>query len=178
MKLKKLIAAGAIAGSVGLSGAASAATVDFTVDAKANSITGGDVTRGLDTVSLVAGQMFSIAADILDTWSLGNRASLVSTAEGLTSKSYTFLGATFDHGTLVGRVGDGAFFRVGTSVALAADVSGVLRLFMWDKNNWDNSGDIVASVSTSDIVPVPLPAGAPLLLAGVAGLALLRRRKA
>ena len=91
------------------------------------------------------------------------------------SRLYTLFGATFNHGTLVGRIGDGAYFAIGTLFNGAANASGVLRLFAWDINSNDNSGFVTAKI---DVAAVPLPAGAPLLLAGLAALGLLRRRKA
>ena len=72
-------------------------------------------------------------------------------------------------------IGGGAYFKIGTLFSGIAKESGVLRLFAWDINSRDNSGFITAKI---DVAAVPLPAGAPLLLAGLAALGLLRRRKA
>jgi hypothetical protein len=52
---------------------------------------------------------------------------------------------------------------------------GVLQHFAWDINSNDNSGSITANV---DVAAVPLPGGAPRLLAGLAALGLIRRRNA
>lgn len=62
--------------------------------------------------------------------------------------------------------------------------SSVLALIAFDDplgaNPFDSfvDGDsYIASVSISNVAPIPLPAGLPLLLAGLGGLALLRRSK-
>lgn len=176
MKAKKQIAAAAVAVSLLTAGMATAATVSVVVDSKLNSLAGSQLSRGLDTgVTLVAGHKFSITADPLDAWSIGtNVARHLGTADGAPStRLYTFFGQTFNHGTLVGKIGEGLFFRVGSSLLNEiANASGALKLFMWDTNFADNSGDIKV-----DIALVPLPASAPLLLAGLGGLAALRRRR-
>ena len=53
-------------------------------------------------------------------------------------------------GTLVGRIGDGNFFSIGTSFDGTAANAGVLSLFAWDSNSEDNSGDIRVTVTTPD----------------------------
>jgi hypothetical protein len=176
MTLNRLISAGALAATLGMSSAAGAATASFVVDARLNSISLTKLERGLGTVVLKTGQSFSIATDTLDTWSVGPAPAQTGNASGAQSRRfYTSFGAAFNHGTLVGRVGEGAFFAAATPEARVADVAGLLRLYMWDVNDYDNTGSITASVTT-DIAPVPLAATAPLLLAALGGLAVLRRR--
>ena len=54
-------------------------------------------------------------------------------------------------------------------------VSGTFRNFAF----WDLGGTAYTTADlTAATTPVPLPAGLPLLLAGLGGLALLRRRRA
>lgn len=49
------------------------------------------------------------------------------------------------------------------------------KLYYYD---WENGNSTLSAYSIGGVSPVPLPAGLPLLLAGLGGLALLRRRKA
>ena len=57
---------------------------------------------------------------------------------------------------------------------VAANTSG--SIFFQDQGN-DNLGVILDRVSVSEAAVVPLPASLPLILAGLGGLGLLRRRK-
>ncbi len=177
MNVRTVIAACVLAVSV--AGTASAATVSVvTVDAKINSIAKNQADNGLVAATLKKNDVFSISVDPEDLWSIGNNVSRhLGNADGAPSiNEYTFFGQSFNHGTLVGRIGTGAFFKVGTSLLnQVASASGVLRLFMWDINMADNSGSIEAQIEVS---AVPLPAGAPLLLAGLGALVVARRRKA
>lgn len=65
------------------------------------------------------------------------------------------------YGTLVGRIGNGAFFDVGTYYQGVASVSGTLNLYHGVINQYGNSGDVQATIST-----VPEPTDLALLLAG------------
>ena len=76
------------------------------------------------------------------------------------------------YGTLVGRIGNGDYFVIGSNFSGTASSAGALTLYNWDSNDGDNSGSIAAKVSL-----VPLPAGGLLLLGALGGLAAWRRRK-
>jgi hypothetical protein len=175
MKPNTFLGVLAIAASVASAGASQAATVPVEVFAKANSVV---LQNGADTgINLTAGKAFKVSVAADDLWRIGtNLPRHEGTAEGMAqSRMYNLFGASFNHGTLVGRIGEGAYFKIGTLFEGIAKNSGVLRLFAWDINYADNSGFVTAKI---DVAAVPLPAGAPLLLAGLAALGLIRRRKA
>src|SRR5262245_49167330 len=105
----------AIAFAVAATGMSQAATVSVDVYAKENSIATSNLAAGVDTgVVLTAGSKFSISAALDDVWSIGtNMLRHLGNADGAPSTHlYTFFGQTFNHGTLVGRIGDGLFFKV------------------------------------------------------------------
>ena len=175
-----------------LAGVANAGTV-FNVDAFADSWNSG-AGAGLDTgIALTAGQAFTVSAGADDLWSAGALPRW-SNANGLTGNlvatgsdesgqaAGTLIGQSFGlfdgfyYGELVGQIGSGAYFAIGTSFAGAANASGDLKLFYWDSNFGDNSGSVAADVSV-----VPEPGSVALMLAGlgiVGGLARRRARQA
>ena len=182
--IKSLIAAALL-----LAGAAQAATV-VDVDAVADSWNSG-AGAGLDTgVALTAGQTFTVTAGVDDLWSAGPlprwsnadglKGDLFATGSDesgqapgtLIGQDFGLLGA-FHYGELVGQIGGGAFFAVGTSFAGAADASGDLKLFYWDTFTGDNSGSVSATVSV-----VPEPASLALMLAGLGIVGGVARRRA
>lgn len=171
---------------------AMAATVN--VFALQNSSSGG---VGAAAGLLNAGDAFSITVNPLDLWSAGELPRW-SNADGLTGPLLatgsdeslqplnTLIGQSFGthtqallsapFGTLVGRIGGGNFFAVGTTYNGIAANSGQLELFYWDSNFSDNTDFITATVNTS---VVPLPAAAWLFVAGSLGMvAVARRRRA
>jgi hypothetical protein len=154
--------------------AAQAATVSLDVFARANS---SAMLTGAETgITLAKGQGFAVSADPDDLWRIGTKLPRhEGNADDMDqTRLYTLFGSTFNHGTLVGRIGEGAFFKIGTFFSGVAESAGVLRLFAWDINAMDNSGFITAKI---DVTAIPVPAGAPLLVAGLAALGLIRRRK-
>lgn len=164
-----------------LAAPALAATVTLDVYAKEHSSTPG---LGLATgIQVTAGTTLSISADPRDTWSLGSESPFTRTftADGVSAVapftnaygSYTQGNLTARYGTLVGRIGSGDFFVVGSFFKETVTETGELFLYAWDNNDFDNTGLIQATIST-----VPLPAGGLMLLGGLGALTVLRRRRA
>lgn len=166
--------------------------IPFTVDARANSSSGG---TGLNTgIVLVAGDAFTVTSGVNDLWSAGALPRW-SNADGLVGNLFangsdesgqptgTLIGQNWGFhgqgglsapfGTLVGQLGS-TFFALGTNFSGVAPTGGTLRLFYWDSNNGDNSGTVVANVNT--VSAVPEPSAALLLLTGLAIMTFAARR--
>jgi hypothetical protein len=177
--------------SLALAGGAAHAA-DFIVDALLNSSSGG---TGVATVSLTAGDSFSVAVDPTDLWSAGALPRW-SNANGLTGPLFatgsdesgqapgTQIGTDFGtltlgnlsapFGTLVGQIDSGDFFAIGTSFNGVAAATGTLRLFYWDSNSGDNTQFITASVTVGAI---PEPETYALMLAGLGLVGWVARRR-
>lgn len=151
-----------------LSGLAAAGTATVTVDAKANSIVDG---VAADAFLLSAGDTFSITAS--GTWQNDPNNSYQSGPDGHAFQTFSSAGQTFDIGTLIGEIGDGAFFKVGSTYAGSTATGGELKLFYWDSDAFNNSGSVIADVSA-----VPEPSNMALLAVALGAFALTRRRKA
>jgi len=144
-----------------------AGAISINVDALGNSSSGG---TGATVFNLVAGQSFSLSVSPTDLWSAGALPRW-SNANGLIGDLYatgsdesgqpagTPIGANFGiysqgnlsapFGALVGRIGAGDFFLVGTSYNGTAANSGMLQLFYWDSNNYDNAQQVTVTVDAS-----------------------------
>lgn len=189
MKPGKLLAT--LAAICGLLMAPLSQAATFDVYAKVNSSTGG---TGVDTLTFSLGDWFSVSADPGDLWSAGalprwsNADGLIGdlfatgsdesgqpagTLIGQNYGPYTKDGFTAPYGALVGRIGGSNYFLIGTSFSGQANASGVLKLFYWDENSFDNADHIAVTVTA-----VPEPGALAMLLAGfgLMGVMMARRR--
>ena len=154
-----------------VSGLAAAATNGI-VDAQANSLVGG---TAFDTgVFLTVGESFSVTANAADLWNnSGTDPTYVSNADGHSFQMGS-IGGLFDAiGSLVGEIGNGPLFHVGTSFSSLAGTQGELKLFYFDSDAWNNTGSVSVAVSA-----VPEPANIALMGLALGAFALSRRRKA
>ena len=155
----------------------------FDVFAYANSSSGGG---GVATVSLAAGQAFSVSVDPNDLWSAGalprwsNANGLVTALLATGSDesgeaagtligdnifgTWTQDGFTAAFGTLVGVIGS-SHIAIGTSFSGVAPESGVLTLYYWDSNFADNADKI-----TADVKAIPEPGTYLLMIVGLGAL--------
>jgi len=166
--------------------AAPTCRASLTVDvfAYANSSSGG---TAVNTISVTAGQLFSVLVDPNDLWNAGALPRW-SNADGLVTYLYatgsdesgqpagTLIGQPFPlwtqngftapYGALVGKIGT-SYMLIGTTwINKPSPATGTLQLMYWDSNYYDNTDKISALAAT--ILPIPEPttmlAGALLLL--------------
>ena len=188
--MKNLLVAGAIVLAT-FSAQAAVSTSTYNVDAQANSVNGG---TGLSTITLSAGESFSVLASASDLWSAGALPRW-SNANGLTSSlaatgsdesglasgtligqsfgAYTYNGFTAAFGQLVGQVGS-QYFALGTNAVGTATSAGTLNLFYWDNLGSDNVGSIAVTVA---VASVPEPETFAMLLAGLGLIGAMVRRR-
>jgi hypothetical protein len=166
---KRIVLGAALLAATGI---ACAATVNVVVDAAANSLGGG---TALDTgVFLAAGESFSISANPADLWDNSwTDPTYLSNADGHAFQS-TSLGGLYDAiGSLVGEIGNGPLFHVGTSLDGVAASAGELKFFYFDSDAFNNTGSVHVAVTA-----VPEPANLALMGLALGAFALTRRRKA
>ncbi len=126
------------------------------------------------TISLVAGQSYTVTAGINDLWSLGSLPRWCN-ADGLTGNRFatgtdesgqpagtligqnfgtvTSNGLTAPFGVLAGTINGGTPFVVGTNFSGVAATSGTLQLFCLDSGSGDNTQFITANVNVTTAVP-------------------------
>lgn len=101
------------------------------------------------TLNVSQGDQLIITVATSDTWSAGDESRL-SNADGLgPNNSY---GDTFDkysindtshyYGSLVGRIGDGDYFFIGTNFSQNVREDGILYLANWDEDFENNTGSV------------------------------------
>ena len=167
----------------------SALAVTVDVDAAGNSVNNdsGPVNGASTGVILNVGDSFSVLASITDDWQLcfghptdpdgcAVNADGKRTLDNTTFFTYTLGDLSAVVGTLVGSIGAGPYFAIGTSFSGVADVSGELKLFAWDTDSNNNNGTIAATVTKVAAIPLPT-SGALLVFAALGGLAALRRSR-
>lgn len=180
-------------GAAAFAVASSAGAADFNVNALDHCACFS--ANGLATVSLAAGQGFTVNVSATDLWSAGE-VPRWSNADGLVGDLFatgtdesgrapgTLIGQSFGNltlgnlsapfGALVGQVGSGDYFLVGTSYSGQATSAGMLKLFYWDSSNADNVGSVLASVNVS---AVPEPGTYALMFGGLAAVGFVARRR-
>jgi hypothetical protein len=195
IRMKFVTAIAGLAASLSIVTAADAAV--YVVDALTHSSDSGAGT-GLSTVTLNAGDAFTVLADLDDLWSAGALPRW-SNADGLTGDRFatgtdesgesagTLIGQDFGllniggfsapFGSLIGQIGTGpgSYRLLGANFSGTAWASGTLVLYYWDTFTGDNAGQIAADISVG-IVPEPATWAMMILGFGAAG-AMLRRRR-
>ncbi|MBP8302598.1 MAG: hypothetical protein KBE04_00560 [Phycisphaerae bacterium] len=129
-------------------------------------------------IQVNAGDWLTVLCHPMDTWTLyddGEGDIRVCNADGLDELApLTRDGLTANYGAMVGQIGDGDFFLVGTNFHTdSASDTGTLKLLCWDTSYADNWGAIEARIDAPSI-----PAPGALLLSGLGtGLVGWLRRK-
>jgi MYXO-CTERM domain-containing protein len=168
----KLIAASVLAATLPL--AAQADTQSFDVYANQNSVAFNSRDAApLDTgIVLAVGDTLDITA--IGSWNGG--ACGVFDANG--TSCFGIEGTTgINYYSLIGKIGanasfDNTWFKVGTNYSSTAATAGTLYLAFLDSDSGNNSGFVTATVTT-----VPEAGTWAMMLAGLAGVAAVSRRR-
>jgi hypothetical protein len=156
----------------GVTGVAHALSLD--VYAYENSLVLNPLDTGID---LFAGDLLTINVALDDLWSAG-AGPRISNADGLYNfPEYTYDGFSFRYGSLVGRIGAGDYFFVGTSYNATVAETGSLFLMYWDSNYYDNFEYITAAITAEiGVNAIPEPGSSLLLGSGLLGLLIMKRK--
>jgi hypothetical protein len=159
--------------ALALAGNAHAASQSFDVFAKANSTAfNSHDASPLDTgLAFTTGEAIDITAS--GTWNGGGCGDVGPEGTNCFGNDPV---TGFNYFSLVGRIGDGAYFRIGDAYSGAADGAGDLFLAFLDTDSFNNSGFVTAVVQTSASA-VPEPGSVALLLAGLGVLSVVARRR-
>jgi hypothetical protein len=177
--------------AVGLAGIFTSSAQAVVVQAFTNSSSGG---AGVSTgVLLTTGDIFTVDVDPNDLWNAGalprwsNADGLIvnlqatgtddsgqpaGTPIGSVFPLHTQAGLTAPYGALVGRIGSGDFFLIGTHFSGPANATGELTFFYWDSNFGDNTEFVTATISG-----VPEPSTWAMMILGFAGVGFLAYRR-
>ncbi len=176
----KLIAAAVL--SLGLAASSYADTYTFTTDAMNNSTTDGVGSHAVEgALALTSGEAFTVNTDAAQIWhgaTMGdpNYDYFTSNADGAAGYAYAPSLAGIGQvkvGTLVADInGDYRIIGAGTQ-SFTAWGDGELVFHYADINNGDNSGAIMSTVTTA----VPEPETYAMLLAGLAVVGAIARRR-
>lgn len=140
-----------------------AASQSFEVFAQGNSTTASPLDTGL---TFNSGDALQVTAT--GTWNGGGCGDVGP--DGTNCWSSNGINAF----SLVGRVGNGDYFQIGSNYAGTASSSGNLFLGFYDTDSYNNTGSVVATVMTP---AVPEPETYAMLIAGLGALAFVARRK-
>ncbi len=168
----KLIAAGVLAATLPL--AAQATTQSFNVFAQQNSVafSSKDAAPLNTGIVLAVGDMLDITA--AGTWNGGACGDLDANGSTCFGNEPT---TGINYYSLIGKIGsnaslDNTWFKVGTSYSGTAATAGTLYLAYLDSDSLNNSGFVTATVTA-----VPEAGTWALMLAGLAGVMVVSRRR-